>query len=230
MASLAVVDRLQHEVSIRSCHVTLHGTLVLPDAASGVVVFAHGTGSGRRSPRNRVVAEVLAKAGLGALLIDLLTAAEESEELESGERRFDVSLLARRLLDGCDWLGDDARTRDLGIGLFGASTGAAATLYAAEARPKQIRAIVSRGGRPDLAEDVVPHVKAPTLMIVGGDDRAVVEANRRAMRMLRTRKRLETVAGASHLFEEPGALERVAELARDWFLAHLRPPPRVGGR
>jgi dienelactone hydrolase len=211
-------------VSIPAGEATLRGALVSPGpAASGVVVFAHGTGSGRHSPRNRVVADALAAAGLAALLTDLLTEAEQRVDAESGEIRFDVPLLAQRLLHACDWLENDRRTRGLPAGLYGASTGAAAALYAAEARPGQVEAVVSRGGRPDLAEDVLPHVKAPTLMIVGGNDRPVIEANRRAMRMLRTRKRLEVVPGATHLFEEPGALAIVADLTRDWFLDHLSP-------
>jgi dienelactone hydrolase len=211
-------------VSIPAGEATLRGALVSPGpAAGGVVVFAHGTGSGRHSPRNRVVADVLAAAGLAALLTDLLTEAEQRADAESGEIRFDVPLLAQRLLHACDWLENDRRTQGLPAGLYGASTGAAAALYAAEARPGQVEAVVSRGGRPDLAEDVLPHVKAPTLMIVGGNDRPVIEANRRAMRMLRTRKRLEVVPGATHLFEEPGTLAIVADLTRDWFLDHLSP-------
>jgi dienelactone hydrolase len=227
MAQLAVLDRLQQPISIPAGHVTLRAALVLPEAANGVVVFAHGSGSGQASPRNRFVAEALATAGLGALLTDLLTEGEQREDAVTAERRFDISLLARRLVDACDWLERDERTRGLGVGLFGASTGAAAALYAAEARPEQIQAVVSRGGRPDLAQDALPYVEAPTLLIVGGEDHAVAKVNRRAMRMLRTRKQLETVAGATHLFEEPGALELVADLARDWFLAHL-PPSRAG--
>lgn len=230
MAAPEVVDRLRREISIAAGDATLRATLVLPDAASGVVVFAHGTGSGRRSSRNRFVAESFATAGLGALLIDLLTEAEAREDARTGEHRFDVSLLARRLLDACDWLGRNPATRGTGVGLYGASTGAAAALYAAEARPEEIRAVVSRGGRPDLAEDALPHVEVPTLLIVGGDDRPVIQVNRRALRMLRTRKRLETIPGAGHLFEEPGALERVADLAGDWFLTHLRAAPDGGER
>src|SRR5215217_4997829 len=221
---LPVLERLQRHVSIPAHHVRLDGTLAVPQSAHSVVLFAHGSGSGRHSPRNRLVAEILVDAGLATLLIDLLTAAEEREDAETGALRFDVSLLARRLLAACDWLARDPRTRDLSVGLFGASTGAAAALVAAEARPDRIGAIVSRGGRPDLAEEVLPHVEAPTLLIAGGEDHPVIEAAQRTLHALRAPKELEVILGATHLFEEPGALELVAELARDWFLDHLEPP------
>ena len=230
---LPVLERLQQHVSIPARDVQLDGTLAVPRNAHSVVVFAHSSGSGRRSPRNRLVAEILADASLAMLLIDLLTPAEDCEDAETGELRFDVPLLAWRLLAAFDWLEGDARTQDLSVGLLGASTGAAAALVAAEARPDRVGAVVSRGGRPDLAEQVLPHIEAPTLLIVGGEDHPTIEANQRALHALRAPKELEVVLGATHLFEEPGALELVGELARDWFLDHLAPPrgqpPNPGG-
>jgi putative phosphoribosyl transferase len=200
----------------------LEGDLVLPDGASGVVVFAHGSGSGRQSPRNRQVASRLNEAGLGTLLMDLLTAEEDELDRVTGEHRFDITLLAGRLTAAIDWLREGEATR-LPIGLFGASTGAAAALVAAAARRDDVAAVVSRGGRPDLAGPALLQVRAPTLLIVGGADHVVLELNRRALEQLRTEKQLVVVPGAGHLFEEHGALEQVAALAADWFSRHLRP-------
>jgi putative phosphoribosyl transferase len=207
---------------------TLEGVLTLPPAARGVVVFAHGSGSGRFSPRNRAVAQILVDAGLGTLLIDLLTASEEAEDRRTARLRFDIGLLAERVIGAIDWLATSAaqpagapEVAELPVGCFGASTGAAAALVAAAERPARVGAVVSRGGRPDLAADALPRVTAPTLLIVGGRDHEVVGLNRLAQRLLGGESRLEIVPGATHLFEEPGALERVSELARDWFLGHL---------
>jgi len=185
------------------------------------VVFAHGSGSSRHSPRNRYVAGVLQQAGLATLLIDLLTAAEEQVDLQTAHLRFDIDLLAARLAGAADWLAAQPATADLGLGLFGASTGAAAALVAAAQRPGAVRAIVSRGGRPDLAGAALPQVQAPTLLIVGGADVPVIGMNESAAAQMRAPHRLVIVPGATHLFEEPGTLEAVARLARDWFTAHL---------
>jgi len=199
------------------------GILRIPQEPRGVVAFAHGSGSGRFSPRNQFVAQALQDAGLATLLIDLL------EEYETHDRRnvFDIELLAERLGAATDWLGVDPDTRGLGLGYFGASTGAAAALVAAARRPQPVGAVVSRGGRPDLAWGELPDVLAPTLLIVGGDDQDVHELNRRALALLRCRKELVVIPGATHLFEEPGALEQVAQLAQQWFLRHLSTDPRA---
>lgn len=206
--------------------VTLAGNLVVPEDASGVVLFAHGSGSSRLSPRNRAVARDLSERGLATLLVDLLTSEEESIDAETAHLRFDIGLLADRLAGAKEWLKEQPETRDLEIGYFGASTGAAAALVASALHPKSIGAIVSRGGRPDLAGDLLPRVQAPTLLIVGGEDLPVIEMNRRAFAQLTCRKRLEIIPGATHLFEEPGTLEAVADLAGDWFLRHLAAPGR----
>jgi putative phosphoribosyl transferase len=217
-------------VDVSAGPVALEGALVVPPRARGIVVFAHGTGSGRFSPRNRAVARTLNAASLATLLIDLLTAEEEEEEadLRTAELRFDVGLLGERVVAAIDWLALDASVGDLPpslgrlpVGCFGASTGAAAALIAAARRPDRVAAVVSRGGRPDLAGDVLARVTAPTLLIVGGRDTEVLRLNRLAQGRLGGEPRLEIVPGAGHLFEEPGALDRVAELARDWFVAHL---------
>jgi putative phosphoribosyl transferase len=208
-------------VRIRSGYVTLEGDLQVPDDATGVVLFAHGSGSSRHSTRNRFVARELQAVGLATLLIDLLTSEEEAVDQHTGHLRFDIPLLAERLVAATHWLGNDPSTRSLKIGYFGASTGAAAALVAASDEPDRVGAVVSRGGRPDLAGDALPRVRAPTLLIVGGRDLTVLELNRAAMALMRTEVRLEIVPGATHLFEEPGALEAVAHLARDWFLRHL---------
>ena len=201
----------------------LEGNLGVPDGARGVVLFAHGSGSGRHSPRNRYVAQVLREAGLATLLIDLLTAEEEEVDLQTRHLRFDIGLLAERLVGATEWLERNPDTQDLRVGYFGASTGAGAALVAAAEHPEPVGAIVSRGGRPDLAGPALPRVTAPTLLIVGGNDVPVIGMNQEAMEQLRTEKRLEIVPGATHLFEEPGALEEVARLAADWFVRHLNP-------
>jgi dienelactone hydrolase len=214
-------ERLVH---VRAGIVTLTGNLVVPDGASGVVLFAHGSGSSRLSPRNRSVARRLSERGLATLLIDLLTPEEERVDIQTAHLRFDIDLLADRLAGAKEWLTEQPNTRDLRIGYFGASTGAAAALVAAAVQPESIGAVVSRGGRPDLAGNLLPRVQAPTLLIVGGEDRPVIEMNRDALAQLTCKKRIEIVPGATHLFEEPGALEAVARLAGDWLLAHLAPP------
>jgi putative phosphoribosyl transferase len=208
----------------------LSGDLVAPERAEGIVLFAHGSGSGRHSPRNRYVAGVLQQGMLATLLLDLLTEAEEEVDLESGHFRFDIDLLASRLLEATDWLQQQRGVRDMAIGYFGASTGAGAALAAAAERPSLIKAIVSRGGRPDLAGSALPRVKAPTLLLVGSEDHQVVELNRTALAQLRCDKEISIVPGATHLFEEPGALEQVAIEARDWFQRNLKRKTQYGGR
>ena len=201
--------------------VTLAGDLVTPDDADALVVFAHGSGSSRHSPRNRQVAEHLQRAGLGTLLMDLLTSEEEAVDLRTRALRFDIGLLAQRVAGAVDWLSGQARTADLRVGLFGASTGAAAALVAAAQKAGRVHAVVSRGGRPDLAGEALANVRAPTLLIVGGADTAVIGMNEEAMASLQAEHRLEIVPGATHLFEEPGALEAVSEHAAEWFRAHM---------
>ena len=201
----------------------------MPPDASAIVLFAHGSGSSRLSPRNRLVATQLARAGLATLLFDLLTPAEEEEDRSSGALRFDIPLLAERLARATDFVRGHSETARLAIGYFGASTGAAAALIAAANRPDDVRAVVSRGGRPDLAEGALERVSAPTLLIVGGADHPVVELNARAHVRLTCPKRLEIVAGATHLFEEPGALEEVTRLAREWFVRFLVEEPAPMG-
>jgi dienelactone hydrolase len=201
--------------------VELDGSLCVPTTAVGIVLFAHGSGSSRHSPRNRYVAQALQQGGLATLLMDLLTACEEREDARTARLRFDITLLAGRLVDTIDWLLQNRVTSHLRIGLFGASTGAGAALVAAAERPKAVGAVVSRGGRPDLALPVLKRVKAPSLLIVGGLDYPVIGMNREALDQLRVEKSLEIVPGATHLFEEPGTLEQVARLSRDWFTRHL---------
>jgi putative phosphoribosyl transferase len=209
-------------VRITVGEVTLDGDLAPPGQGRGMVLFAHGSGSSRHSPRNRQVAGHLQRAGLGTLLMDLLTAEEERLDLRTGELRFDIGLLAERLVGAVDWLaGRPGAGRRLG--LFGASTGAAAALVGAARRPDRVAAVVSRGGRPDLAGPALEQVLAPTLLIVGGADTTVLALNRQAAGRLAAPHRLEVVAGASHLFPEPGALDEVARLAAAWFAAHLGP-------
>lgn len=209
------------QVVVRDGRVSLPGTLAFPERgtqrALGVVLFAHGSGSGRRSPRNRFVAAELRRAGLATLLFDLLTEAESDDRA----RVFDIPLLTRRLLAAVHWTSEEPATIGLPVGLFGASTGAAAALDAAVVAPK-VGAVVSRGGRPDLAGEALAHVVSPTLLIVGGDDSEVLELNRAALRELRCTKELAVVPGATHLFEEPGALEQVARFAARWFVQHLQ--------
>ena len=212
-------------VRVQTGTAELQGDLRIPPGARGIVVFAHGSGSGRHSPRNRFVADVLVNAGLGTLLIDLLTRDEETIDLQTAEPRFDIRLLAERLGSVTDWLSGEPSAATLSVGYFGASTGAAAALIAASDRPERVRAIVSRGGRPDLAGPVLPRVRQPTLLIVGGDDDVVIELNRQALRELSGIKQMMIVPGATHLFEEPGALEQVAALASEWFLRYLGKTP-----
>ena len=212
----------ENAVRIPVDKVTIEGNLSKPPATRGAVLFAHGSGSSRFSPRNQYVAKALNKAGLATLLIDLLTIEEEEIDMRTGEFRFDIDLLSQRLIGATKWLRENPATRNLAFGYFGASTGAAAALIAAAKLPDEIKAVVSRGGRPDLAQDHLPKVKAPTLLIVGGNDQTVLDLNRKAMARLSVLKKLEIVPGASHLFEEPGKLEEVARLSADWFLAHLR--------
>jgi putative phosphoribosyl transferase len=199
----------------------IEGDLCVPERATGLVIFAHGSGSSRFSRRNRAVATLLERAGFATLLLDLLTAAEEDEDERTAEHRFNIPLLGDRVIGALDW----AMTRDdltaLPVGLFGASTGAAAALLAAAARPDVVRAVVSRGGRPDLAESALRQVRAPTLLIVGGRDLPVIELNREALSAMRVATSLEIVTGATHLFEQPGALEEVARLAVTWFQRYL---------
>src|SRR4051812_15071937 len=199
-----------------------------PAGARGVVLFAHGSGSGRHSPRNRYVADELNRAGLATLLADLLTPQEEQVDLRTAALRFDIDLLAGRVTALVDWATRNEPTAGLGIGLFGASTGAAAALIAAASRPTTVQAVVSRGGRPDLADAHLHEVHQPTLLIVGERDPVVIDLNRQAMRVLRGETRLMIVPGASHLFEEPGTLQQVALLARDWFVGRLEPAPADG--
>jgi len=208
-------------VRLQAGSATLEGDLESPEGAVGVVLFAHGSGSGRHSPRNRFVARELQAAGLATFLIDLLTPEEEEVDRHTAHLRFDIPLLAERLVASTRWLAADPSTGELKVGYFGASTGAGAALVAAAEEPDRVGAVVSRGGRPDLAGDALPRVRAPTLLIVGGRDLAVLDLNRAAMARMRTEVRLEIVPGATHLFEEPGTLEVVARLARDWFLRYL---------
>ncbi|WP_296900310.1 dienelactone hydrolase family protein [Thiohalocapsa sp.] len=203
----------------------LPGFLELPEACGGLVLFAHGSGSSRFSRRNRAVAQTLNRGGLGTLLFDLLTPAEHQRDQRTAEYRFDIPLLIRRLVYAIDWAARNPRTASLAIGVFGASTGAAAALGAAALRPREVRAVVSRGGRPDLAADMLEEVRQPTLFIVGGLDQMVLDLNREAASRMPTPPAIEVVPGASHLFEEPGKLELVAALARDFFHAHLRLQP-----
>lgn len=201
--------------------VTLEGTLGTTKNPQGVVIFAHGSGSSRHSPRNRYVAKILRNSGLVTLLLDLLTADEEAVDIHTMHLRFDIQLLAKRLVEATDWIEQNPYTQKLPIGYFGASTGAAAALVAATERSNVIRAVVSRGGRPDLAGRSLERVKSPTLLIVGGDDLPVIDINREAFKQLHCEKKLVIVPGATHLFEESGKLEEVARLAADWFTRYL---------
>ena len=212
------------EVIVQAGQVPLEGTLAFPEKADGIVVFAHGSGSSRFSSRNRFVAEFLNQGGLATLLFDLLTAEEHRVDEWTRELRFDIDLLTKRLIGAVDWLEARDEVADLPVGLFGASTGAAAALRAAAERPDRVAAVVSRGGRPDLAMPTLPQVRAPTLLIVGGDDEPVIGMNQKAAARLACEHRVDIVPGATHLFEEPGKLEEVARLAREWFLHHLKRP------
>ena len=202
---------------------SLSGDLVIPPNATGLVLFAHGSGSSRHSPRNQFVARLLEDRGLATLLIDLLTPEEEAVDWDTAALRFDIGLLAGRLVTIIEWLHDRPDTAHLALGLFGASTGGGAALVAAADRPRSVAAVVSRGGRPDLAGHALPRVTAPTLLIVGGKDAPVIHMNQDAMQRMHGKVRLEIVPGATHLFEEPGTLEQVAALAGDWFARHLAP-------
>jgi dienelactone hydrolase len=212
---------------IRLGRIELAADVSLPDRATGLVLFAHGSGSSRHSPRNRHVADVLNRGAIGTVLTDLLTEEEEAIDIQTAELRFDISLLGNRLAGITDWIGRQPVLKNLGLGYFGASTGAAAALVAAAERPQTVRALVSRGGRPDLAGAALKGVLAPTLFIVGGEDTVVLDLNYSAMAQLprQTKHKLEIIPGATHLFEEPGALDRVAALARDWFREHLELKP-----
>jgi putative phosphoribosyl transferase len=214
---------MEELVRVAAGSAMLEGNLSVPAGARGIVLFAHGSGSSRLSPRNRYVARLLNEAALATLLVDLLTPQEEAIDLQSAHLRFDIGLLAERLVGATDWLAQRPDTRRLRVGYFGASTGAAAALVAAAARPDAVGAIVSRGGRPDLAGPVLASVRAPTLLIVGGNDVPVIEMNHEAFAQLQCEKRLVIVPGATHLFEEPGALDEVARLAREWFERYLTP-------
>jgi len=208
-------------VFVPAGEVMLQGDLSMPSKPKGVVLFAHGSGSSRHSPRNRYVAEVLNEHSLATLLVDLLTAEEEQEDEVTAQLRFDIDLLTQRLVAITDWLASQPQIRGHGIGLFGASTGAAAALMTAAERPDVIKAVVSRGGRPDLAGSAASLVRAPTLLIVGSRDTAVIQMNRDAMARMKCKVELKIVPGATHLFEERGALAQVATLAADWFKTHF---------
>ncbi|RJQ43782.1 MAG: hypothetical protein C4534_07555 [Gaiellales bacterium] len=213
---------IQELVQFRAGTVQIEGNLVIPEGAHGIVLFAHGTGSSRMSPRNRFVAQELNDTGLATLLIDLLTREEEAVDAQTAELRFDIDLLAGRLEGAIDWLAANPPTSNLSIGLFGASTGAGAALVAATHRTEQVKAIVSRGGRPDLAGPAISSVKAPVLLIVGGRDLPVVRLNKMVVDELMVDNEVKVISGATHLFEEPGALEEVARAAASWFTRYLR--------
>jgi pimeloyl-ACP methyl ester carboxylesterase len=216
-------DAAERTVAVDAGGVALEGDLAIPPGASGLVMFAHGSGSSRHSSRNRYVAKELRRGNLGTLILDLLTPDEEQVDLGTRHIRFDLGLLADRLIGAMRWLDTEDDTRALPVGLFGASTGGGAALVAAARRPDRVDAIVSRGGRPDLAAEELPHCRAPTLLIVGGRDTVVIELNKQAMRQMKAPVRLEIIPGATHLFEEAGALEQVARLAREWFVRYLAP-------
>jgi putative phosphoribosyl transferase len=209
------------EVQIPAGRAVLSGNLTIPENAMALVLFAHGSGSSRHSPRNQFVARTLNRAGLGTLLFDLLTPEEEALDSYTREHRFNIGLLAERLVHATKWARQQEEARDLRIGYFGSSTGGAAALVAAAELPQDVGAVVSRGGRPDLAGDALPKVQGPTLLIVGGNDDIVIELNEMARVQMRCEVKLEIIPGATHLFEEPGALEHVAKLASDWFVDHL---------
>ncbi len=210
-----------NEVQIQAGRAVLSGNLTIPENATGLVLFAHGSGSSRHSPRNQFVARTLNNEGLATLLFDLLTPEEESVDLRTREHRFNIGLLAERLVHATKWANQQQQTPDLRIGYFGSSTGGGAALVAAAELPDDVGAVVSRGGRPDLAGGALPKVKAPTLLIVGGEDHVVIELNEQARAQMRCEIKIDIVAGATHLFEEQGALEQVAKLASDWFVNHI---------
>lgn len=212
------------EVQIPSERIILSGNLLIPENAVALVLFAHGSGSSRHSPRNQFVARTLNRAGLGTLLFDLLTPKEEALDISTREHRFNISLLSTRLVHVTKWAREQVQTRDLRVGYFGSSTGGAAALVAAAELPQEVHAVVSRGGRPDLAGDALPSVQAPTLLIVGGYDDVVIGLNETARDHMGCEVKLEIIPSATHLFEEPGALEQVAKLASHWFIKHLAGP------
>ena len=213
------------EVQIHAEHAVLSGNLTIPENATALVLFAHGSGSSRHSPRNQFVAGTLNDAGLATLLFDLLTQEEEATDIQTRQHRFNIGLLAERLVHATKWAKQQEHTLDLRIGYFGSSTGGAAALVAAAEIPKNAGAVVSRGGRPDLAGDALPKVQAPTLLIVGGNDDVVIELNEMARDQMRCEVKLEIIPDATHLFEEPGALEQVAKLASEWFVNHIGAKP-----
>jgi putative phosphoribosyl transferase len=233
LCGVAMAETVRAKTENRLVHVpvgraALEGDLSLPERARGVVLFAHGSGSSRRSPRNRCVARMLNEANLATLLVDLLTPEEEVVDARTAHLRFDIGLLTKRLIGATDWLTQHPDTQHLRVGYFGASTGAAAALVAAAERPDVVGAIVSRGGRPDLAGPALAHVRAATLLIVGGYDLQVIQLNRVALAQLRCEKELVIVPGATHLFEEPGTLDEVARLAREWFERYLMASQLMG--
>jgi putative phosphoribosyl transferase len=222
MSTYHVGQAIEHRpVTVKVPGAALDGYLSLPTAATGLVVFAHGSGSSRHSPRNRYVADILNEGALATLLIDLLNGDEQEVDLQTGQLRFDISFLANRLVAITQWLREQPQVAGLKIGYFGASTGAGAALVAAAELPRLIQAVVSRGGRPDLAGDALQGVNAPTLAIVGGNDQGVLELNRHALARMHCVKALHVIPGAGHLFEEEDALEEVAKLARAWFVEEL---------
>src|SRR6266566_1251478 len=216
-----------NDVRIEAGREVLFGNLNILENATTLVLFAHGSGSSRHSPRNQFVARTLNNAGLATLLFDLLTQQEEAIDMRTREHRFNIALLAERLVHATKWAKQQEQTRDLRAGYFGSSTGGAAALVAAAELPQDVGAVVSRGGRPDLAGEALPKVQAPTLLIVGGNDDIVIELNEQARDRMRCEVKLEIVPGATHLFEEPGALEQVAKLASDWFVNHIEPERRT---
>ena len=220
-SSLPLLFFEMNEVRIPTGRATLDGNLTIVDGATAIVLFVHGSGSSRHSPRNQFVARTLNKAGLATLLFDLFTPEEESIDARTAELRFNIMLLAQRLVHATNWAKQQEQTRNLRIGYFGSSTGGAAALVAAAEIPQDVGAVVSRGGRPDLAGEALPKVQAPTLLIVGGNDDIVIELNEQARDRMRCEVKLEIVPGATHLFEEAGALERVAQLASDWFVNRI---------
>ncbi len=215
------MNLVMNEARVPAGRAMLDGNLTIVAQTKGLVLFAHGSGSSRHSPRNQFVARTLNDAGLATLLFDLLTPEEESVDVYTREHRFDIGLLAERLVYATKWAKQQEQTKDFRIGYFGSSTGGGAALVAAAELPNEIGAVVSRGGRPDLAGDALPKVKAPTLLIVGGEDQVVIELNEQARVQMKCECTIEIVPGATHLFEEPGALERVAKLAAEWFLRHI---------
>ena len=214
-------EKENRDIEIPAGNVQLDGELIIPEGATGIVLFAHGSGSSRHSPRNQFVARVIREGGIGTLLFDLLTREEESVDIYTRHLRFDIRLLAERLMEATRWLEKESDTRDLNVGYFGASTGGGAALVAAAELGADVKAVVSRGGRPDLAGAALPKVTAPTLLIVGRRDEPVIEMNKEALAQLTCEKELKIVPNATHLFEEPGTLEEAARLATEWFKQHL---------